>query len=71
MPFNLITIKGKKGENMKKVFSILLSLAILTSVAIAPVYAAGGKNHGDVGQGTVDQGEIGGETGNAPGANCD
>jgi hypothetical protein len=29
---------------MKKVFAILISLALLTSVAIAPVYAAGGKN---------------------------
>ncbi len=52
---------------MKKVFAILISLALFTSVAIAPVYAAGDKNHGDVGQGTVDQGDTGSDTGNAPG----
>jgi opacity protein-like surface antigen len=46
---------------MKKVFTILISLALLMSVAIAPVYAAGGQNQGDVGQGTVDQGDSGNE----------
>jgi len=40
-------------------------LVLLTSVAIAPVYAGGGKNHGDVGQGTVGQGELG--EGTSPG----
>lgn len=44
---------------MKKVFLILISLAFITSVAIAPVYAAGGKNHGDVGSGEIDQGDTG------------
>ena len=44
---------------MKKVFAILTSLALMMSVAITPVCAAGGKNHGDVGQGTVDQGDTG------------
>ena len=29
------------------------------SVAIAPVYAGGDQNHGDDGQGEVDQGSIG------------
>jgi hypothetical protein len=48
---------------MKKVFTILISLALLTSVAIAPVYAGGDQNHGDVGTGTTDQGD----TGNASG----
>jgi len=50
---------------MEKVFTILISLVLLTSVAIAPVYAGGGKNHGDVGQGTVGQGELG--EGTSPG----
>ncbi|MBW2621695.1 MAG: hypothetical protein JRD68_02200 [Deltaproteobacteria bacterium] len=52
---------------MKKVFAILIFLALLTSVAMAPVYAGGDKNQGDVGIGTVDQGDIGSETGNAQG----
>ncbi len=55
---------------MKKLFVILISLALLTTVAIAPVYAGGDKNHGDVGQGEVDQGNVGGGTGNAPGDNA-
>ena len=55
---------------MKKIFIILISLAFITSVAIAPVYAAGGKNHGDVGQGEVDQGDTGGDIGNAPGSDA-
>ena len=55
---------------MKKLFTILISLAFLTSVAIAPVYAAGGKNHGDVGQGEVDQGDTGSDIGNAPGSDA-
>jgi len=52
---------------MKKVFAILISLAFLMSVAIAPVYAGGDKNHGDVGAGTVDQGYTGSENGLASG----
>ena len=44
---------------MKKIYAVLISLALLMSVAIAPVYAGGGKNHGDVGAGTVDQGDTG------------
>ncbi len=55
---------------MKKVFLILISLAFITSVAIAPVYAAGGKNHGDVGSGEIDQGDTGSDTGNALGADA-
>lgn len=44
---------------MKKVFTILISLALLMSVAIAPVYAGGGKVQGDEGQGQVEQGDAG------------
>lgn len=36
-------------------------MALLMSVAIAPVYAGGGKVQGDEGQGTVDQGDTGSE----------
>ena len=55
---------------MKKFFVMLVSMALLVSVAVAPVWAAGGKNHGDVGQGEVDQGDIGSETGQAPGSDA-
>jgi len=34
---------------MKRVFTILISLALLTSVAMAPVYAGGGKNQNEIG----------------------
>ena len=56
---------------MKRVFLILISLAIITSVAAAPVYAAGGKNHGEVGDeyGSVHQGDIGSDTA-SPGDNA-
>jgi hypothetical protein len=52
---------------MKKIFAILISLALLMSVAIAPVYAGGDKNQGDEGVGEVDQGDTGSDIGNAPG----
>jgi hypothetical protein len=65
--FEIKTVQTKKGKSMKKVFSILISLALFTSVAIAPVYAGGDKNHGEVGTGEVDQGDTGSDTGNASG----
>lgn len=34
---------------MKKVFGILIALALIMSVAIAPVYAGGGKNQNEIG----------------------
>jgi opacity protein-like surface antigen len=52
---------------MKKFFVMLVSMALFVSVAVAPVWAAGGKNHGDVGQGETDQGDTGSGTGNASG----
>ena len=52
---------------MRKFLTIVMSLSLLLCVAITPVYAAGGKNHGDVGTGEVDQGETGSDTGNASG----
>ncbi len=47
---------------MRKFFTVLISMALLMSVAIAPVYAGGGKVQGDDGQGTVSQGEDGNES---------
>ena len=44
---------------MKKVFAFLISLALLMSVIVAPVYSGGGKVQGDDGQGTVSQGDNG------------
>jgi len=44
---------------MKKAFTLMISLVLLLSVAIAPVWAGGGQNHGDVGIGDVDQGDTG------------
>ena len=58
---------SKGDRNMRKFFALVMSLALLFSVAITPVYAGGDKNHGDEGQGTVDQGDTGSDTGNAPG----
>ena len=52
---------------MKKAFTLMISLVLLLSVAIAPVWAGGGQNHGDVGIGDVDQGDTGSDTGNASG----
>ena len=55
---------------MKKVFALLMSCFLILSLAVAPGFAGGGKNHGDVGQGTVDQGDTGSDTGNAQGDNA-
>lgn len=44
---------------MKKIFTVMVSLVLFLSVAIAPVWAGGDKNQGEVGTGTVDQGETG------------
>ncbi len=55
---------------MKKIFTLIVSLVLFLSVAIAPVWAGGGKNQGDVGTGEVDQGDIGSETGSASGSDA-
>ncbi len=55
---------------MKKIFALLISVFLFVSIAVAPVYAGGDKNHGDKGQGSTDQGSTGSETGNAPGDNA-
>ncbi len=52
---------------MKKAFTIMISLILFFGVAITPVWAGGDKNNGDVGQGEVDQSDIGSDTGNAAG----
>lgn len=51
---------------MRKLMSLLIAITVVFSMAVSPVFAGGGKNRGEVGAGTVDQGEEGGETGNAP-----
>jgi hypothetical protein len=38
-----------KGENMKKGFAILISLALLMSVTVSPVWAGGDKNQHELG----------------------
>lgn len=38
---------------MKKLFSLLVSMALLVSVAVAPVYAGGDKNQHETGAGTA------------------
>ncbi|NNK97296.1 MAG: hypothetical protein HKP41_23320 [Desulfobacterales bacterium] len=52
---------------MKKICAFFASLVFILSLAVSPVFAGGDKNHGDVGVGTVDQGETGDEKGNAQG----
>ncbi len=41
---------------MKKFFTLLVSLVFVLSLVVSPVFAGGGKNQGDVGQGAVDPG---------------
>ena len=55
---------------MRKFFTVVMSLVLLLSVAIAPVYAGGDKNQGDAGAGTVDQVDTGIDTGNAAGSDA-
>ena len=51
---------------MKKFFVVLVSMALLVSVAVvSPVWAGGGQNNGDIGEGSVGQGELG--EGTSPG----
>jgi hypothetical protein len=51
---------------MRKLMSLLIAVTLVVSMAVSPVCAGGGKNRGDAGAGEVDQGETGGEVGNAP-----
>lgn len=52
---------------MKKIISFLAALTLVFSLIVTPAVASGGKNHGDVGQGAVDQGDTGADTGKAMG----
>ena len=52
---------------MKKLLTLMVSLVFFFSLAITPVWVGGGKVQGENGQGTVDQGDIGSDSGNAPG----
>ncbi len=51
---------------MRKFCALLVSLVFVLSLVVSPVFAGGGKNQGDVGQGSVDQGD----TGDAPGSDA-
>ena len=50
---------------MKKLFALTFVVAFIVGVAVSPIWAGGGKNHGDVGTGTVDQGATGETVGEA------
>lgn len=52
---------------MKNVIFFLAALTLIFSLVVTPVVASGGKNHGEVGQGTIDQGDTGADTGKAMG----
>ena len=59
---------------MKKFFSIMIISAFLMTIIALPAFAAGGKNHGEVGKGEVHQGDCGDKgdpnTSDAPGDNA-
>jgi hypothetical protein len=46
---------------MRKICALFVSLIFVFCLVVSPVFAGGGKNQGDVGQGTADQGDIGNE----------
>jgi hypothetical protein len=48
---------------MKSFMVFVIALVFTVSMSVSPVFAGGGKNHGDVGQGSTDQGT----TADAPG----
>jgi len=43
---------------MKKLFTLTVVLAFIVGIAVSPIWAAGGKNHGSVGSGDVNQGDV-------------
>ena len=47
---------------MRKLSVLFISLILTLTLVISPAFGGGGKNQGDVGQGTVDQGETGNES---------
>ena len=56
---------------MKKICTLFVSLVFVLGLAVSPIFAGGGKNHGTVGGGTVDQGKTGAEIGSAEGFNAE
>jgi hypothetical protein len=57
-----VTPSIKQQEAAMKKFCVLFFSSIFVlSLLVTPVFAAGGKNQGAVGQGTVDQGSSGSE----------
>lgn len=55
---------------MKRFCALVITAIFVLSLSVSPVFAAGGKNHGSVGQGTTDQGSTGSDTGYALGDNA-
>jgi hypothetical protein len=53
---------------MKKALIILVSCVVFAFASASSVYASGGQNHGDVGQGETEQGDAG--SGSSPGDNA-
>jgi hypothetical protein len=51
---------------MKSFLVFVIALAFTVSLSVSPVFSGGDKNHGDVGQGSTDQGT----TADAPGDNA-
>jgi hypothetical protein len=51
---------------MKKFFVVFVLLTFVVSIVSGPVFAAGGKNQGSVGSGSVDQGS----TADTPGSDA-
>ena len=55
---------------MKNITTLCLALLMAITLAATPAFSAGGKEQGDVGAGSVDQGATGSDVGNAPGADA-
>ena len=59
---------------MKKICTLFVSLVVVLGLAVSPVFAGGGKNHGTDGEGEVVQGDTGGDASatkvEAPGFNA-
>ena len=61
---NQIEVAVKKG------CVLFVSLVFVLGLVTSPVFAGGGKQHGDVGNGVVDQGTTGKDVASAPGNNA-
>ncbi len=52
-----VTVLTKRGAHMKKTMMVF-TFGLILSLCAATVFAAGGKNHGELGQGDVIQNQI-------------